>query len=150
MLLRRDTGTHSIATTTQTTINQCVYFVVCIVHWATGYVCGESNSIAPYRFTWATDNRNEYNNWSAARFREISGAILNVVTWSSNVAENNLKAQKLMKANPTHGGRDEMAAISQTTFWNEFSWIKICDIRLIFHCNLFLRVPFTIFQHWFR
>ena len=46
--------------------------------------------------------------------------------------------------------RDKMADISQTTFWNAFSWMKICKFRLRFHWRLFLRVQLTIFQHWFR
>ena len=50
----------------------------------------------------------------------------------------------------THWGRDKMADISQTTFWNAFSWMKICKFRLRFHWRLFLRVQITIFQHWFR
>ena len=44
----------------------------------------------------------------------------------------------------TRWGRDEMAAIFQTTFWNEFSWIEIYEYRLKFHWGLFLRVQFTI------
>ena len=49
----------------------------------------------------------------------------------------------------THWGRDKMDAISQTTFWNAFSWMKMLEFRLIFHRSLFLRVQLTIFQHWF-
>ena len=50
----------------------------------------------------------------------------------------------------THWGRDKMDAISQTTFWSEFSWMKMFEFRLKFHWSLFLRVQLTIFQHWFR
>ena len=50
----------------------------------------------------------------------------------------------------THWGRDNMAAISQTTLSNAFSWMKMFKFRLKFHWSLFLRVQFTIFQHWFR
>ena len=50
----------------------------------------------------------------------------------------------------THWGRDKMAAIFQTTFSNAFSWMKMYEFRLKFHCRLFLRVQLTIFQHWFR
>ena len=50
----------------------------------------------------------------------------------------------------THWGRDKMAAVSQTTFSNAFSWMKIFEFRLKFHWSLFLRVQSTIFQHWFR
>ena len=50
----------------------------------------------------------------------------------------------------THWGRDKMAAIFQTTFSHAFSWMKMNDIRLKFHWNLFLMFQLTIFQHWFR
>ena len=49
----------------------------------------------------------------------------------------------------THWGRDKMAAFSQTTLSNAFSWMKIIEFRLKFHWSLFLRVLLTIFQHWF-
>ena len=50
----------------------------------------------------------------------------------------------------THWGRDKMDAISQTTFWSAFSWMKMFEFRFKFHWSLFLRVQLTIFQHWFR
>ena len=50
----------------------------------------------------------------------------------------------------THWGRDKKDAISQTTFSNAFSWMKLLEFWLKFHWNLFLRVQLTIFQHWFR
>ena len=50
----------------------------------------------------------------------------------------------------THWGRDKMAAISQTTFQDAFSWMKMHEFRLRFHWSLFLRFELTIFQHWFR
>ena len=43
-----------------------------------------------------------------------------------------------------------MDAISQTTFSNAFSWMKMHKFRLRFHWSLFLRFKLTIFQHWFR
>ena len=43
-----------------------------------------------------------------------------------------------------------VAAISQTTFWNAFSWMKMYEVRLQFHWSLFLRFEITILQHWFR
>ena len=49
----------------------------------------------------------------------------------------------------THWSRDKMAAFSQTTLSNAFSWMKILEFRLKFHWSLFLRVLSTIFQHWF-
>ena len=50
----------------------------------------------------------------------------------------------------THWGRDKMDAIFQTTFSNEFSWMKMYEFRFPFHWSLFLGVQITIFQHWFR
>ena len=50
----------------------------------------------------------------------------------------------------THWGRDKMAAISQTTHSNAFSWMKMYAFRLRFHWSLFLRVQLTIIQHCFR
>ena len=50
----------------------------------------------------------------------------------------------------THWGRDTMDAISQTTFANAFSWMKMFKFLLKFHWSLFLRAQLTIFQHWFR
>ena len=44
----------------------------------------------------------------------------------------------------------QMDAISQTTFSNAFSWMKMFEFRLKFHWRLFLRFQITIFQHWFR
>ena len=56
----------------------------------------------------------------------------------------------VMTSQLTHWGRDKMDAISQTTFSNAFSWMKMFVYRLKFHWNLFLRVQLTIFRHWFR
>ena len=50
----------------------------------------------------------------------------------------------------THWGRDKIDAISQTTFSNAFSWMKMHEFRLRFHWSLFLRFELTIFQYWFR
>ena len=44
----------------------------------------------------------------------------------------------------THWGRHKMAAISQTTLSNDFSWMKRFEFRLRFHWSLFLRVQLTI------
>ena len=44
----------------------------------------------------------------------------------------------------------KMAAISQTTLSNAFSWMKMLEFRLKFHWSLFLSAQLTIFQHWFR
>ena len=50
----------------------------------------------------------------------------------------------------THWGRDKIDAISQTTFSNVFSSMKMFEFRLKFHWCLFPRAQFTISQHWFR
>ena len=50
----------------------------------------------------------------------------------------------------THWGQDKMAAISQTTFSNALSWMKMLEFRLRFHWSLFAGAQLTIFQHWFR
>ena len=50
----------------------------------------------------------------------------------------------------THWGRDKMAAFSQTTLSNAFSWMKMLEFRFKFHWSLFIRVQFTTVQHWFR
>ena len=50
----------------------------------------------------------------------------------------------------TNWGRDKMDAISQTTFSNAFSWMKMHEFRLRFHWSLFQRFELAIFQHWFR
>ena len=50
----------------------------------------------------------------------------------------------------THWGRDKMAAVSQTTVWNAFSWMKMYQIWLRFHWSVIRREQITIFQHWFR
>ena len=55
-----------------------------------------------------------------------------------------------LSASLSHWGRDEIETISQTTFSNAFSWMKMYWFRLTFHRNLFPRVQLTIFQHWFR
>ena len=50
----------------------------------------------------------------------------------------------------THWGRDKIHDISQTTFSNAFSRLKMNELRLGFHWNLFLRFDLTIFQNRFR
>ena len=50
----------------------------------------------------------------------------------------------------TYWGRDQIDAMSQTTFSNAFSRMKMNKFCLGFHWSLFLRFELTIFQHWFR
>ena len=44
----------------------------------------------------------------------------------------------------------KMAAISQTTLSDAFSWMQTYEFRLRLHWILFRGVELTIFQHWFR
>ena len=47
----------------------------------------------------------------------------------------------------THLPLDKMAAISQMTFSNAFSWMKMYWYQLKFHWSCFLMVQLVIFQH---
>ena len=49
----------------------------------------------------------------------------------------------------THWDQDKMADISQSTFSNVFSWMKIYEFQSVFHWSLSERVKLTIFQDWF-
>ena len=49
----------------------------------------------------------------------------------------------------THWGRDKMAVISQTIFWNVLYWMKTFVFQTFFHWNLFFRLKLTICHHWF-
>ena len=48
----------------------------------------------------------------------------------------------------THLSLNKM--VSQTAFWNAFSWLKSFVIWFEFHWSLLLKVQLTISQHWFR
>ena len=48
----------------------------------------------------------------------------------------------------THWGRDTIAAISQTTFSNAFSWMEMYEFRLKFHSSLFLRLDWSAPSHY--
>ena len=50
----------------------------------------------------------------------------------------------------SHRDWGKMTAILQTTCSNAFSSMGMFDYQLKFHWNLFLGVPSTIIQHWFR
>ena len=52
-----------------------------------------------------------------------------------------------IKYSLTYWGRDKMAAFSQTTLSNAFSWMKILEFRLKIHWGFFLGVLLTIFQY---
>ena len=49
-----------------------------------------------------------------------------------------------------HWSLGKIVVISQTTFSNAFSWMKMYEFRLRFHWSFFLRLELTIFQHWFK
>ena len=67
-------------------------------------------------------------------------------TWSREIM-----AQSIQRSRPINTLRPrQMDAISQTTFSNAFSWMKMHEIRLRYHRSLYLRFELTIFQHWFR
>ena len=50
----------------------------------------------------------------------------------------------------SHWGQDKMSDISQTTYSNAFSRMKIYEFRLQCHWILFQRIKLTILHHWFR
>ena len=50
----------------------------------------------------------------------------------------------------THSHQDKIADISQTTFSNAFSWMKMYQFHLRIYWSLFLKFKWTIFQYWFR
>ena len=72
--------------------------------------------------------------------------------WASGLsrASNNISQTNFELNWQPRWGRDKMAAVFQTTFFNMFSWMKIYEFRSKFHWNLFLRVQLTIFRHWYR
>ena len=50
----------------------------------------------------------------------------------------------------THLTPDKMAAISQTTCSNIFSWMKISEFQIEYYWNMFLGVSLTTWKHWFK
>ena len=79
---------------------------------------------------------------------DLSAMVQNIISqnWSNNWHRTVHKSLSSL----THWGRERMAAISQTTFSNVFSWMRILKIWLKFHWSLFVSAQFKIFQHWFR
>ena len=59
-------------------------------------------------------------------------------------------ANEWMYMQLTHWDQDQIDAMSQTTFLNVFSIMKMNEFRIGFHWSLFLRFELVIFQHWFR
>ena len=50
----------------------------------------------------------------------------------------------------THSGQNEIATILQKTFPNESSLMDIVVFWLLLYCNIFPRVQWTLWEHWFR
>ena len=76
--------------------------------------------------------------------RGKSACIIMAMTFSKRLSWDGLSL------NLTHLPLDKMAAISQTTFSNAFSRMKMLKFRFNFHWNWFIRVQLIINQHWFR
>ena len=82
-------------------------------------------------------------------FHETKKHYLNQCLQSSYDAMTTEYMASLSHNELTHWGWDKIAAISQTTFSNAFSWMKMHEFCLRFHQSLFLRFKLTKFQHWF-
>ena len=78
------------------------------------------------------------NNWDTPRLWEL--------TWGWSTTRFYLPVPDRV----THWDRGKIAAISQTTFSNVFSWMKMYEFRFRFLKNMFLRFELTTFPHWFR
>ena len=72
------------------------------------------------------------------------------ITWTNDDLVRWCPHESLGLNKLTHWGLGKIAAISQTTFWSAFSWMKTFKFQIKFHWSLFLWVQSTIFQHWFR
>ena len=74
-----------------------------------------------------------------------------VAPYSSRYCDNDLPLLEFSgQWELTHWSRDKMAASSQTTFSNAFSWMKMHEFCLRFHWSLFLSYELTTFHHWLR
>ena len=90
-----------------------------------------------FSLIWACTN-GWVNNWYAGDLRhhparyDVIMTIIDTHYLCSVMGMNYLTWQDL-----THWGRDKMAAISQTTLSNAFSWMKMLEFWLKFHWSLF-------------
>ena len=109
---------------TQSLVVSCKYWVVLLVYTrVSGYSQVILLEICPHWFSeWLGDKQ-------AIITCSIDDEVLN--QWCCQGTT--------LKEPLTHWGRDKMAAISQTTLSNAFSWKKILEFRLKFHWSLFLR-----------
>ena len=97
--------------------------------------------------------RNSPTSWIAAKPGSVVHTVsaYGLATWQSIYMDRiDSYAKHAWNRHLTHWGGDKMAAISQTTLSNAFSWMKILEFRLKLHWSLFLRIQLTIFQCWFR
>ena len=95
--------------------------------------------------------RKQLKNHSTGRWIEMFGWSFDVAVMISRTIFSPNNSQQIWLAKPlTYWGQDKMAAIFQTIFSNEFSWVKMLKFRLRFHRSLFPMVQLTIFQRWFR
>ena len=83
--------------------------------------------------------------WMNEAARQPEKVTLLLVQQTSRKVE--IKPDYQLNCRLTHWGRNKMAAISQTTFSNAFSWMKMYECWLRFQWSLFLKVQLTIFQH---
>ena len=93
------------------------------------------NLIASYRSQIKFAPRNNQLLFLTVQFNTSS-----VLMWKSNGISDCLN----------HWGRDEMDAITQTTFSSAFFWKKMFKFLLKCHWSLFPMVQLIIFKHWFR
>ena len=97
---------------------------------------------------WVGVTNSPFVNFSASKIFDLAKVPRRL--FESHLYLTGATAAELPRHLLTHWGRDKMAAISQTTVLNAFSWTKAYQFRLRFHWSLIPRVQITIFQHWFR
>ena len=78
--------------------------------------------------------------------RYLCEILFTIVLWHIRISHRPM----LGKPTLTHLPLDKMAAISQTVFSYAFSWIERLVFWFKFQWSLFLRVPLTITQYWYR
>ena len=107
------------------------------VHFHVGHFLAKGNQqlLVPLFGAWGTN------------FSEI---LISIHSFSFKKIHSKMLSAKWRQFCLTHCDRDKMAAFSQTTPLNAFSWIKMHWLLLTFHSSLFPRDWLIIFQHWFR
>ena len=82
---------------------------------------------------------------SASKTISATVRLTQMASWAVRISENMVRECNAFDLMQHHN-----AIISQTTFSNGFSSMKMFEFRFKFHWSLFERVQLTIFQHWFR